>query len=261
MPIKAPASLGYLSVSVAGIVTEALLWTSLTSVWPVVWLFSSTTVSSIGETAFSIFVSASTGAVSATLSVISVLGTSSVATISVLSLELFVSTLTALYSSLAVWRFSTLVVPSSTEGILSFLDSLFCSYEGVKLSSTDWLLLKCSVASVPPPFVFWAVRLLSIVVFSTSLFVSIEATFACSAFRASLCSSVLTVFSTFSFKLSARLLVTFTLSSWATVVSALTVRPLTPIKVNPINTEAAPTVNLRIEKRGFCGLIFRIFSL
>ncbi|WP_231110786.1 hypothetical protein [Lactobacillus gasseri] len=65
-------------------------------------MFSSTTVSSIGETAFSIFVSASTGAVSATLSVISVLGTSSVATISVLSLELFVSTLTALCSSLAV---------------------------------------------------------------------------------------------------------------------------------------------------------------
>lgn len=65
-PIKAPASFGYLSVSVAGIVTEALLWTSLTSVWTVVWLFSSTTVSSIGETTFSTFVSVSTGVVSVT---------------------------------------------------------------------------------------------------------------------------------------------------------------------------------------------------
>ena len=44
------------------------------------------------------------------------------------------------------------------------------------------------------------------------------------------------------------------------VVSALTVWLLIPIKVKPINTEATPTVNLRIEKRCFCGSILRNFS-
>ena len=49
-------------------------------------------------------------------------------------------------------------------------------------------------------------------------------------------------------------------TSSGSVVSALTVWLLIPIKVKPINTEATPTVNLRIEKRCFCGSILRNFS-
>lgn len=136
LPINFPASFGYFSASVPWIATEALLWTSFTSNWIVV--FSLITDSSIGEASFSTLFSSSIGFNSSTESVLS----------SVFSIGWSASTGTVLVSTFSVdcasWTlfstFSTGCV-SSTKAVLLSVVSTVCTSTGAVFYytfSTTW---------------------------------------------------------------------------------------------------------------------------